>query len=306
MYISFILIMQKLHEENIVNAYSTYEKKIPAIVSKGNIFGMQFHPEKSGEAGMKLLKNFGGIMVMKIFPAIDLKNGKCVRLYQGEFSSSQIVGEDPLQTALKFVAQGAEYLHMVDLDGALSGTIENVNSINKVIKDIKIPIQLGGGIRSLDTIEMLIKKGLNRVILGTAALNNPSLVKEAVKKFGDKIAIGIDARDGYVAVEGWQTSSKIEYIDFAKQMEDIGVKTIIFTDISRDGTLTGPNFEATGKINDKVSCNIIASGGMKCIEDIKKLKNMNIYGAIIGKALYSGNISLEEAIREGRGFTNAY
>ena len=189
---------------------------------------------------------------MKIFPAIDLKNGKCVRLYQGEFSSSKVVGEDPLQTALNFVAQGAEYLHMVDLDGALSGTIENLNSINKVIKDVKIPIQLGGGIRSLDTIEMLLKKGLNRVILGTAALNNPSLVKEAVKKFGDKIAIGIDARDGYVAVEGWQTSSKIEYIDFAKQMEDLGVKTIIFTDISRDGTLTGPNFEATGKINDKV------------------------------------------------------
>jgi phosphoribosylformimino-5-aminoimidazole carboxamide ribotide isomerase len=243
---------------------------------------------------------------MKIFPAIDLKNGKCVRLYQGEFSSSEVVGEDPLQTALSFVAQGADYLHMVDLDGALSGTIRNENSINKVIKDLKIPIQLGGGIRSLDTIEMLLEKGLSRVILGTAALNNPSLVKEAVKKFGDKIAIGIDAREGYVAVEGWQTSSKIEYIDFAKQMESIGVKTIIFTDISRDGTLTGPNFVATGKLNDIVSCNIIASGGMKGIEDIKKLVKMNMYGAIIGKALYSGNISLAEAIVQGRGVTDAY
>lgn len=241
---------------------------------------------------------------MKIFPAIDLKNGKCVRLYQGEFSSSQVVGEDPLQTALKFAVQGAEYLHMVDLDGALSGNVQNLNSINKVIKDVKIPIQLGGGVRSLDTVEMLLEKGLNRVILGTAALNNPLLVKEAVKKFGDKIAIGIDARDGYVAVEGWQKSSKIEYIDFAKQMENIGVKTIIFTDISRDGTLTGPNFEATGKLNDIVSCNIIASGGMKNIEDIKKLVKMNMYGAIIGKALYSGNISLAEAIMEGRGVTH--
>jgi len=238
---------------------------------------------------------------MIIFPAIDLKNGKCVRLYQGEFSSSEVVGEEPLETALSFVAQGAEYLHMVDLDGALSGTIGNSNSINKVIKDIKIPIQLGGGIRNLDTIERLLKKGLNRVILGTAALNNPSLVKEAVKKFGEKIAIGIDARDGYVAVEGWQTSSKIEYIDFAKQMESIGVKTIIFTDISRDGTLSGPNFEATGEINNKVTCNIIASGGMSDIEDIKELRKMNLYGAIIGKALYSGNISLKEAIFEGRG-----
>ncbi|MCJ7690959.1 MAG: 1-(5-phosphoribosyl)-5-[(5-phosphoribosylamino)methylideneamino]imidazole-4-carboxamide isomerase [Clostridiaceae bacterium] len=238
---------------------------------------------------------------MKIFPAIDMKNGKCVRLYQGEFTSAKIVAEDPLQTALKFAAQGAEYLHMVDLDGALNGTIENFNSINKVMKDVGIPIQLGGGIRSLATIDMLIGKGVSRVILGTAALNNPSLVKEALKIFGDKIAVGIDAREGYVAVEGWKTSSKIEYIDFAKQMESIGVKTIIFTDISRDGTLTGPNFEATGKLNDMVSCNIIASGGMKCIEDIKRLKKMNMYGAIIGKALYSGDISLENAIHEGSG-----
>jgi len=237
---------------------------------------------------------------MKIFPAIDLKNGKCVRLYQGEFMSSMVVGENPLQTALKFAAQGAEYLHMVDLDGAQSGTIKNLNIISEIIKDLKIPIQLGGGIRSLDNIEMLLEKGLNRVILGTAALDNPSLVKEAIKKYGNKIAIGIDARDGYVAVEGWQISSKIEYIDFAKQMENIGVKTIIFTDISKDGTLTGPNFEATGEINHKVTCDIIASGGMSTIEDIKKLKKMNLYGAIIGKALYSGNIPLEEAIFEGR------
>ena len=243
---------------------------------------------------------------MKIFPAIDLKNGKCVRLYQGEFNSSKIVAEDPLKAALNFAKQGAEYLHMVDLDGALSGTMENINSVNKIIKDLNIHIQLGGGVRSLDTIEMLLKKGLSRVILGTAALNNPSLVKEAVKKYGDKIAIGIDARNGYVAVEGWQTNSKIEYIDFAKQMESIGVKTIIYTDISRDGTLSGPNFEATGKINDMVTCNIIASGGMKCIEDIKKLKKMNIYGAIIGKALYSGDISLKEAIMQGKDVTDAY
>ena len=237
---------------------------------------------------------------MKIFPAIDLKNGKCVRLYKGEFSTSQIVAQDPLKTAQNFANKGAEYLHMVDLDGALCGDMKNLENVNKIIKDLNIPIQLGGGVRSLETIEMLLNKGLTRVILGTAAINNPSLVKEAVKKYGDKIAIGIDARDGFVAVEGWQKSSKIEYIDFAKQMESIGIKTIIFTDISRDGTLTGPNFEATGKLNDVVTCDIIASGGMKCIEDIKKLKKMNLYGAIIGKALYSGDISLEEAIIQGR------
>jgi phosphoribosylformimino-5-aminoimidazole carboxamide ribotide isomerase len=243
---------------------------------------------------------------MIIFPAMDLKNGKCVRLYQGQFSTSQIVGEDPVQTALKFKEQGAEYLHLVDLDGALNGNIKNMDMITKIIEATNIPIQLGGGIRNLETIEILLGKGLSRVILGTAALNNPIFAREAIKEFGDKIAVGIDAKDGYVAVDGWLSISKVGYIDFAKKMEDIGVKTIIFTDISKDGTLKGPNFEATAAVNEQVSCNIIASGGMQGIEDIKKLKKMNIYGAIVGKAIYSENISLNEAIYEGRGGECAY
>ena len=238
---------------------------------------------------------------MIIFPAIDLKDGKCVRLYKGQFSSSQVVGKDPVQTALNFKEQGAEYLHMVDLDGALNGSIKNMNMINKVIEATKLPIQLGGGIRNLKTIEMLLSKGISRVIIGTAALNNPILVREAIKEFGDKIAIGIDAKDGYVAVEGWLNISRVGYIDFAKKMEDIGVKTIIFTDISKDGTLEGPNFEATAAVNKQVSCNTVASGGMKGIDDIKRLRNMNTYGAIVGKAIYSKSISLNEAIYEGRG-----
>jgi phosphoribosylformimino-5-aminoimidazole carboxamide ribotide isomerase len=237
---------------------------------------------------------------MIIFPAMDLKNGKCVRLYQGEFSTSQVVGENPLDIALSFKAKGAEYLHIVDLDGALKGNVENFKVIKDVVKEIGLPLQLGGGIRTFDTIEKLLDEGVSRVILGTAALNNPSLVKEAVKTFGEKIAVGIDAKDGYVAIEGWVKVSKVGYIDFGKAMEAIGVKTIIFTDISKDGTLQGPNFEATGILNEQVSCDIIASGGMKSIDDIKKLTDMNLYGAIIGKALYSKNIYLEEAISMGR------
>lgn len=238
---------------------------------------------------------------MMIFPAMDLRNGNCVRLYQGEFSTSQVVGENPIDIALQFKNQGAEYIHIVDLDGALKGELANLDVIKGVIKETGLPIQLGGGIRNINTIEKLIEEGISRVILGTAALNNPPMVKEAVRNFGEKIAVGIDARDGYVAIEGWIKVSKVQYIDFAKTMEDIGVKTIIFTDISRDGTLTGPNFQATSMLNDQVSCDIIASGGMKGIEDIKKLTAMNMYGAIIGKALYSKSINLKEAIDLGRG-----
>jgi phosphoribosylformimino-5-aminoimidazole carboxamide ribotide isomerase len=237
---------------------------------------------------------------MIIFPAMDLRNGQCVRLYQGEFSTSQVVGENPVDIALSFKNQGAEYLHMVDLDGALKGKVENLQVIKEVIKETGLSIQLGGGIRSLTTIEKLLSEGLSRVILGTAALNDPSMVKEAVKNFGEKIAVGIDAKDGCVAIEGWVKVSQANYIDFAKAMEDIGVKTIIFTDISKDGTLKGPNFEATGILNEEVSCDIIASGGMKSIEDLERLTEMNMYGAIIGKALYSKNICLNEAISTGR------
>ncbi|MCT8976957.1 1-(5-phosphoribosyl)-5-[(5-phosphoribosylamino)methylideneamino]imidazole-4-carboxamide isomerase [Clostridium sp. CX1] len=237
---------------------------------------------------------------MIIFPAIDLKEGKCVRLYQGEMSSSEIVGEDAVKTALSFKNSGAEYLHMVDLDGAVKGSLQNMDVVLQVVKEVKIPVELGGGIRDLQTIDTIIDKGISRVILGTAALSNPEMVKEAVKKYNKKIAIGIDAKNELVAVDGWLNVSKVKYIDFAKKMEDIGVQTIIYTDISRDGTLTGPNLEQLSRINSAVSCNIIASGGVKNIESIKELKEIGVYGAIVGKAIYSHNINLEEAISVGR------
>lgn len=233
---------------------------------------------------------------MIILPAIDLRDGKCVRLYQGKFEASEVVGENPMEVALSFKESGAEYIHMVDLDGALNGEIKNLNIISEVVEKVQIPVELGGGIRDMKTIDMLIQSGVARVILGTAALNNPELVKEAVKKYGEKIAVGIDAKDEKVAVNGWLDISSVDYIEFAKEMEKIGVKTIIFTDISKDGTLQGPNLEQLGKLQKNVNCNIIASGGIKNIDDLRAINEMGIYGAITGKAIYSGNIDLKEAI----------
>jgi phosphoribosylformimino-5-aminoimidazole carboxamide ribotide isomerase len=237
-----------------------------------------------------------GVVIVIVFPAMDLRDGKCVRLYQGKFNKSEIVGENPLEVAMGFKKSGAEYIHMVDLDGALNGEIKNLSIISEVIKNVNIPVELGGGIRNMETVDMLVETGVSRVILGTAALKDMEFVKKAVKKYGEKIAVGIDAKNEKVAVNGWVNVSDVDYIDFAQQMESMGVKTIIFTDISKDGTLQGPNLEQLEKIQKSVSCNIIASGGIKTVEDLKSIKNMEIYGAITGKAIYSGNINLSEAI----------
>lgn len=233
---------------------------------------------------------------MIILPAIDLRDGKCVRLFQGKFEELEVVGEDPLKIAQGFKEGGAEFIHMVDLDGALNGEIKNIEKIMEVVNTVGIPVEFGGGIRDMKTVDMLISAGITRVILGTAALKHPQFVVEAVKKYGDKIAVGIDAKDEKVAVEGWLNVSNVDYVEFAKSMESIGVKTIIFTDISKDGTLKGPNIEQLSELQKNVSCNIIASGGIKNIDDLITIKNMGIYGAITGKAIYSGNINLQEAV----------
>ena len=234
---------------------------------------------------------------MIIIPAIDLRQGKCVRLYQGDFSKSTQVAEDPVKVAEEFQETGAEYIHMVDLDGALEGRTINEDIIINVVSQIKVPVELGGGIRDLKTVDRLINKGISRVILGSAALRNPQMVREAVREFGDHIAVGIDAKNGKVSIEGWLSSSDVDYIDFALKMEDIGVDNIIFTDISRDGTLKGPNLEQLEALKEKISCKITASGGIKDLEDIKALKAMDLYGAITGKAIYDGTLSLAEALK---------
>ncbi len=233
---------------------------------------------------------------MIILPAIDMIAGKPVRLYQGDYSRSEIVADSVKATALSFAEAGADYIHMVDLDGAKSGKRENAVLIGETASSLNVPVECGGGIRTLEDIRWYIENGVSRVILGTAAIADEALLKEAVSLYGKKIAVGMDCRDGYACTDGWLQSSQYYYLDFAKKLEDIGVANIIFTDISRDGTLSGPNLEMLEKLKNAVSCDITASGGVTTMDDVRALKDLGVYGAIIGKAIYTGNISLEEAI----------
>lgn len=233
---------------------------------------------------------------MIILPAIDIKNGQCVRLTKGDFATVEKVAEDPLITALSFQEDGAEWLHMVDLDGAKEGSLINSEVFLTVVQNTGLKVELGGGIRTMESIDYYMEHGISRVIIGSAAITNQELVKSAVEKYGERIAVGIDARNGMVSGDGWLTDSNITYLDLAKSMESIGVKCIIFTDISKDGTLSGPNLDQLSKINEAVICDIIASGGIHTIKDIVALKEMGLYGAICGKSIYKGTLSLKEAI----------
>lgn len=233
---------------------------------------------------------------MIILPAIDIKDGNCVRLYKGDYSTAHKVAEDAVTTAKGFEHDGAAWMHMVDLDGAKAKKPVNNELILNVRKNTGLNIEVGGGIRDMASIEYYIENGINRVILGSAALQNPELVKEAAAKYGKHIAVGIDALNEMIAAEGWTETSSVNYIEMAKQMEAVGVQYIIFTDISKDGTLQGPNFDQLQRLNDAVSCNIIASGGVSCLDDIIKLNDLGLYGAIAGKAIYSKALSLEDAV----------
>lgn len=233
---------------------------------------------------------------MIILPAIDIKDGNCVRLFKGDYGTVQKVAESYMDTARSFEAAGAEWIHMVDLDGAKDATQQNKDIFVDVAKNTGLRVEVGGGIRSLDTVEMYLSAGISRVIIGSAAVKNPQLVKDAVKEFGERIAVGIDAKNGYVATEGWLETSDVLFTVLAKEMSRIGVKYIIFTDISKDGTLSGVNAEQLEQINTSCSAEIIASGGVHTIEDIRICKRLGLYGTICGKSLYSGSLDLKEAI----------
>ena len=233
---------------------------------------------------------------MIIFPAIDIIGGKPVRLYKGDFATAQQVAEDALETALEFERAGAEWIHMVDLDGSLQKKPVNVKTFTDVAVKTKLKVEIGGGIRTMQDMDFYVNKGINRIILGSVALKNPGLVKDAVREFGDRIAVGIDAKNGFAAAEGWTESSDIYFTELAKQMEAIGIKTIIYTDISKDGTLSGPNIEQLAEINKAVSCNITASGGVTNLNDIAAVKKEKLYGAICGKSIYNGTLDLKKAI----------
>lgn len=236
---------------------------------------------------------------MIIFPAIDIRGGRCVRLTEGRFDMETVFADDPAEMAVRWGAAGAEWLHVVDLDGALAGEGRNLDVIKRVVEASVMPVQLGGGIRDLYALERVLKIGVSRAILGSAAVKNPEFVKEACKYFPGKVVVGIDAKNGSVAVDGWGVDGGIKATELAKRMADIGVKHIIFTDISRDGKLSGVNAEATAELARESGVKIIASGGVASLEDIKNLQKFasdGIEGCIIGKALYTGAVDLKEAI----------
>ncbi len=237
---------------------------------------------------------------MIIYPAIDVKDGRCVRLVQGQFTDVTVYSDHPVEMAKKFEQIGAQYLHVVDLDGARLGEPRNTAVISEMAVKLGIPVQLGGGIRTIEMIEIILCKGIHRVILGTSAVKDPNLVKKALLTFENNLAVGIDAKNGMVAIEGWAKTSEFTAIGFAKKMQDLGAKTIIYTDISRDGMLAGPNLKAMEEMVKAVGIEIIASGGVKSIEDIKNLKDIGVAGVIVGKALYTGDVDLAEAIKVAR------
>ena len=233
---------------------------------------------------------------MIIFPAIDLYDKKAVRLYKGDYQNMTVYSENPIEIARDFECAGATHIHMVDLEGAKDGTTPNIDIVRQVANETSLFVEIGGGIRDMATVEKYLSAGVGRVILGTAAVTNPEFLMEAVSKYGDKIAVGADVKDGYIAIKGWLEKSEKTLEDFLCDMQSIGVKYIICTDISKDGAMRGTNLELYRELSLKYSMNITASGGVSTLDDVKELKKMNIYGAIIGKAYYIGAINLKDAL----------
>ncbi len=233
---------------------------------------------------------------MIIFPAIDIKDGNCVRLKQGKFDELDVYFDNPVEVAQKWESKGAEFIHIVDLDGAKDGKSKNYDIIANIAKTVNIPIQVGGGIRSEEAVKNLLDAGVNRVILGTAAVNDEKFLREMAEKYGEKIVVSVDAKDGIVAVDGWINLSTIRSEEFVKTLDEIGVKTIVYTDIAKDGMMQGPNFDIYKEVSEISDIDVIASGGVSSIDDVKKLKSMDMYGTIIGKALYIDKIKLEDAL----------
>ncbi len=233
---------------------------------------------------------------MLIYPAIDLFSGKAVRLFKGDYAQMTVYNDNPEEVALDFLKSGATHIHLVDLEGAKTGETPNIQTVMKIKKSTGLFCEIGGGIRSLEIIDRYISSGVDRVILGTAAVTNKGFVEEAVAKYGDKIAVGIDIKDGRVSIKGWTETSELDAFDFCEKMQKIGVETVICTDISKDGAMQGTNHELYRELSSKFSLNIIASGGVSSIDDIKRLSDLKLHGAIVGKAYYTGAINLSEAI----------
>jgi phosphoribosylformimino-5-aminoimidazole carboxamide ribotide isomerase len=234
--------------------------------------------------------------IIEIIPAIDIREGRCVRLYQGDFDQETVFSDDPVEVALHWQSLGAPRLHIVDLDGALSGEVHNLDIITEIASAALVPTQLGGGIRQLDTIEQLLKAGVERVILGTAAVEDQGLIKQACQRFRESIIVGIDAREGYISTHGWRKETELGAVELARSMVGLGVRRFIYTDINRDGTLTEPNFSAIAELINTINIPVVAAGGISSLNHLNMLKTLGAEGAIIGKALYTGDIDLKQAL----------
>ena len=237
---------------------------------------------------------------MKLFPAIDLFDGKAVRLYKGDYAKLTVYADDPTEIALDFWTQGAKCMHVVDLQGAKTGDTPNLETVKRLVESTGAFVEVGGGIRSMQVAERYISLGVDRIILGTAAVTDQAFLKESIKHFGDKVAVGVDVKDGEVAIKGWTEKSGVNAFEFCKKLEDEGVKTLICTDISKDGAMQGTNHELYQKLSEERSLQIVASGGVSSIEDVKRLKEAGLYGAIIGKAYYTKAINLAQALEVAR------
>jgi phosphoribosylformimino-5-aminoimidazole carboxamide ribotide isomerase len=233
---------------------------------------------------------------MEIIPAVDIRGGRCVRLYQGDYNQETVFDDDPVTAALTWYSQGARWLHIVDLDGAVAGEPQNMEVVEEIIKESGLLVELGGGIRQEEVAERLLQQGVSRIILGTAAIENRELVKKLCQQFGETIAVSLDARDGKIATHGWQKDTVFEVLQLSREMADDGVRRFIYTDIKRDGTLTEPNFDMITKLLAEANVPIIVAGGVSRLEHLEKLKKLGVEGAIIGRALYTGDIDLGEAI----------
>lgn len=233
---------------------------------------------------------------MKIFPAIDLYDSKAVRLYKGDYNNMTVYSDNPIEIVRDFESKGAEYIHLVDLEGAKDGTTPNLDIVKQIANETSLFTEIGGGIRSMETVRKYLQNGVDRVILGTAAVNDEAFLKQAIAEYGERIAVGVDIKDGFVAIKGWLEKSEFSCFEFCEKMQKLGVKTLICTDISKDGAMQGTNRELYKELSEKFSINITASGGVSTIDDIKALRKLDLYGAIIGKAYYIGAIDLKEAL----------
>jgi len=233
---------------------------------------------------------------MEIIPAVDIREGRCVRLYQGDYRRQTVYGEDPVEIALRWRSQGARWLHIIDLAGAASGKPESIPLVEAIVKESGLLVEFGGGVRQVKVVEELLRKGVRRVILGTAAIENPAMVKKLCRRFGEAVAVSLDAREGKVSTHGWRKDTAVDALQLAKEMVDMGVSRFIFTDIKRDGTLTEPNFALVERLVRGVNVPVVAAGGICRLEHLERLKTLGVEGVVIGKALYTGDIDLTEAI----------